>query len=472
VSCSLLPCGACTRCAMFLPREFHDEGDDAKPILQRHLPPDCGFPAEPSSADSPSSVGRPHGVASTNGFTLCGAATPGPGAVDDAEEVVTPGSMANMRAKMMQQRQMMLAKQQQGPLTTRRSVQATAGPCIAQPMATPCLNRAFSAADVEQEEEENERRTVMPEAADDRTEEERARCRAGLIQELTQRGISQEYDPRRHGCKEAESTGSMKHVLAQGLKAFLQAPAPKEAGMMLCRIFRDRTGIHNKLHPQYSIETDDGVFLMTAQKQMKNKSAYYGVSSLRIPTHSRDEASFVGKLRSDFLGLEWTAYGPGLNPVKADASMHHLVREELLAVQFAASTWGSSTRGPQQMTVVLPRVQPSGDRLVCRTLTPQSDGLLALQRLPDYSRFIGRYRNKQPKWNEQRGAFVLNFNNRVTMASVKNFQLVDADNPELLYLQFGRVGKDTFNLDFQHPLSPFQAFTLCLSCFDYKLGCA
>ena len=31
--------------------------------------------------------------------------------------------------------------------------------------------------------------------------------------------------------------------------------------------------------------------------------------------------------------------------------------------------------------------------------------------------------NKAPKWNEQLGAFVLNFNKRVTQASVKNFQV-------------------------------------------------
>jgi tubby-related protein 1 len=38
-------------------------------------------------------------------------------------------------------------------------------------------------------------------------------------------------------------------------------------------------------------------------------------------------------------------------------------------------------------------------------------------------------------------------------------------------LQFGRVGKDTFNMDYQHPLSPFQAFAITLSSFDSKLAC-
>lgn len=124
--------------------------------------------------------------------------------------------------------------------------------------------------------------------------------------------------------------------------------------------------------------------------------------------------------------------------------------------------------------------------------------------------------NKPPRWNEQVGAYVLNFNGRVTMASVKNFQLVDPDEqnavvlqvrktsrlgssvkappfmllatavlpvrshnlvltflslPYTVLLQFGRVGKDEFTMDLQHPISPFQAFAVTLSSFDSKIAC-
>ena len=68
-------------------------------------------------------------------------------------------------------------------------------------------------------------------------------------------------------------------------------------------------------------------------------------------------------------------------------------------------------------------------------------------------------------------AYVLNFNGRVTMASVKNFQLVDPDEQNTVVLQFGRVGKDDFTMDLQWPMSPFQAFAITLSSFDSKIAC-
>ena len=42
--------------------------------------------------------------------------------------------------------------------------------------------------------------------------------------------------------------------------------------------------------------------------------------------------------------------------------------------------------------------------------------------------------NKPPKWNEHVQAFVLNFNGRVDKPSVKNFQLVDDIDDEIIYL--------------------------------------
>ena len=81
-------------------------------------------------------------------------------------------------------------------------------------------------------------------------------------------------------------------------------------------------------------------------------------------------------------------------------------------------------------------------------------------------------------------SYVLNFYNRVSQASVKNFQLVadfDCRSPQgcaltippvdYIVMQFGRIGVDAFTMDFQYPLSAMQAFGIALTSFDPKLAC-
>lgn len=94
-------------------------------------------------------------------------------------------------------------------------------------------------------------------------------------------------------------------------------------------------------------------------------------------------------------------------------------------------------------------------------------------------------KNKSPRWHEQLQCWCLNFRGRVTIASVKNFQLIAAPpaagtsqppqppppEHDKVILQFGKVGKDMFTMDYRYPLSAFQAFAICLSSFDTKLAC-
>lgn len=100
-------------------------------------------------------------------------------------------------------------------------------------------------------------------------------------------------------------------------------------------------------------------------------------------------------------------------------------------------------------------------------------------------------KNKAPRWHEQLQCWCLNFRGRVTVASVKNFQLIASTQPapapaptgapasaqpsqsdhDKIILQFGKVGKDMFTMDYRYPLSAFQAFAICLTSFDTKLAC-
>lgn len=93
------------------------------------------------------------------------------------------------------------------------------------------------------------------------------------------------------------------------------------------------------------------------------------------------------------------------------------------------------------------------------TYTPPDDfGLLALQ-------------NRPPWWNVELGSFVLNFGGRVSVASVKNFQLCDRNDQDYIMLQFGRIqGRHSFTMDFQHPLTAVQAFAIAISSLQSKIS--
>lgn len=57
----------------------------------------------------------------------------------------------------------------------------------------------------------------------------------------------------------------------------------------------------------------------------------------------------------------------------------------------------------------------------------EDEGIAEMVKREDFSK-VTKLINKPPKWNEELGAYCLNFNGRVTVASVKNFQLVSPSN--------------------------------------------
>ncbi|CAM9658439.1 unnamed protein product [Phaeothamnion confervicola] len=253
------------------------------------------------------------------------------------------------------------------------------------------------------------------------------------------------------------------------MKKALTTPCPVKTGVVQCYIRRNKTGT-NKLFPEYHVYMKDGDrFLMCSKKRAKNRTSNYLIS-MRAGDLDRNSPSYLGKLRANFVGTEFTVFDAGGNPRDGDDGGGAAgARRELGCVLYASNVLGS--RGPRKMQVAIPTLRQDG------TPEPwQPDGrekdmeMLARLKQHDHSRLFYAI-NKPPRWNDQVGAYVLNFNGRVTMASVKNFQLVSPDDQENVILQFGRVGQSEFTMDFQHPMSPLQAFAITLSSFDSKIAC-
>ncbi|KAI8874114.1 hypothetical protein GQ42DRAFT_116959 [Ramicandelaber brevisporus] len=79
--------------------------------------------------------------------------------------------------------------------------------------------------------------------------------------------------------------------------------------------------------------------------------------------------------------------------------------------------------------------------------------------------------NRRPQWNETTASYILNFGGRVTVPSVKNFQIVHEQDPDYIAMQFGRISDNEFTLDVRYPFTISQAVSVALTSLDPKLAC-
>ncbi|CAJ1962259.1 unnamed protein product [Sphenostylis stenocarpa] len=291
----------------------------------------------------------------------------------------------------------------------------------------------------------------------------------------------------------------------------VKQPGPRE-NLLRCFIKRNRsTQTYYLFLSLTSTLAEDGKFLLAARKCRRPTCTDY-IISLDADDMSKGSNSYVGKLRSNFLGTKFTIYDSQPPHSGARIMKSHSTRLVNLKqvspkvptgnypvahISYELNVLGS--RGPRRMHCVMDSIPASAieaggvaptqtefslnnidmfpsfhffrsksnrvENTVSGPLVGQKDGMLVL-------------RNKSPRWHEQLQCWCLNFHGRVTIASVKNFQLVaSAENghagPEhdKIILQFGKVGKDLFTMDYRYPISAFQAFAMCLSSFDTKIAC-
>ncbi|GAB6029653.1 Tubby- protein 3 [Chamberlinius hualienensis] len=257
----------------------------------------------------------------------------------------------------------------------------------------------------------------------------------------------------------------------KNLDDFVMEPAPQGVTVK-CRITRDRKGMDRGLFPTYflHLERDDGkkIFILAGRKRKKSATSNYLIST--DPTDlSRDGDSFVGKLRSNLLGTHFTIYDNGNSARRGCIGPGRIIpaRQELAAVIYETNILGF--RGPRKMSVMLPGMSENHQRLPHMAFAEEES-------------FVERWKNrnlegvielhnKTPVWNEDTQSYVLNFQGRVTQASVKNFQIVHDNDVDYIVMQFGRVAEDVFTMDFKYPMCALQAFAIALSSFDSKLAC-
>ncbi|KAI3945676.1 hypothetical protein MKW98_022950 [Papaver atlanticum] len=315
----------------------------------------------------------------------------------------------------------------------------------------------------------------------------------------------------------------------------LKQPGPREGNTTVqCFIKRDKSNLtyHLFLCLSPALLVENGKFLLSAKRTRRTTCTEY-VISMHAENISRSSTNYIGKLRSNFLGTKFVIYDTqppysGATVSEPGKTSRRFYSKKvspkvptgsysIAQVMYELNVLG--TRGPRRMQCTMHSIPaasldiggtvPGQPELLSRPLedsfrsvsfskSVDSSIEFSSSRFSDINGSRGEIeegkerplvlRNKSPRWHEQLQCWCLNFRGRVTVASVKNFQLIAAPVPvaagaptpsqpvpqpdhDKVILQFGKVGKDMFTMDYRYPLSAFQAFAICLSSFDTKLAC-
>ncbi|CAN1225448.1 Tubby-like F-box protein 2 [Linum perenne] len=254
--------------------------------------------------------------------------------------------------------------------------------------------------------------------------------------------------------------------------------------------------------------------LLLAAKRIRRTTCTDFIISLVANDFSRSSNNYVGRLRSNFMGTKFTisdrlslheqSGGGARRRVNSKQARSSASNYNIGTINYELNVL--RTRGPRRMNCVINSIPVSsmeeGGSVPTITSFPEAAGgqcsptpvskgrrpasdvsSTSPQESPIITPGSGEplvLKNRSPRWHEQLQCWCLNFRGRVTVASVKNFQLsaafephhnVSAEEQERVLLQFGKIGKDIFTMDYSYPLSAFQAFAICLSSFDTKPAC-
>nr|XP_043626818.1 tubby-like F-box protein 7 [Erigeron canadensis] len=267
----------------------------------------------------------------------------------------------------------------------------------------------------------------------------------------------------------------------------LKQPGPRDTPLQ-CLIKRNKKNSMFYLYLADSPSfTEKGKFLLAARRSRHGAHTEY-IISLDPNDLSQGSNAYVGKLSSDFLGTKFTIYDsqpPRVGAKHSSSSAARRFTTKQISPQVPAGNFEIGevsykfnllkSRGPRRMVSSLrcpmsdePQAESKLTKSKSDAAGTGSDSGLTL------------LRNKAPRWHEHLQCWCLNFHGRVTVASVKNFQLVATMDPsqpggkgdgETVLLQFGKVGDDMFTMDYRQPLSAFHAFAICLTSFGTKLAC-
>ncbi|RVX02522.1 Tubby-like F-box protein 8 [Vitis vinifera] len=257
-----------------------------------------------------------------------------------------------------------------------------------------------------------------------------------------------------------------------------------------------------------SLLVENGKFLLSAKRNRRTTCTEY-VISMDAENISRSSSTYIGKLRSNFLGTKFIIYDtqpphtcahippPGrtskrfyskkVSPKVPTGSYNiaHITYElnvlgtrgprrmhcTMHSIPASSLDAGGSVPGQPELLPVLLKTHSGASPSQIHWTTLLSSAALDFLRFVDH---VMTKREKQGPWflktRLQDGTSNYNAATQPAAGAPTPSQPAPPEHDKII-LQFGKVGKDMFTMDYRYPLSAFQAFAICLSSFDTKLAC-
>jgi hypothetical protein len=220
------------------------------------------------------------------------------------------------------------------------------------------------------------------------------------------------------------------------------------------------------------------IFLMRSGAILGLTSSTHLISMNGYEFPSETSKDFLGYLRGNFLGTEFTLDNRNQKynnkttllskgaAAAAEEGGGGQYSNDHIAIKYGTNAvWGS----PRNYQIGIPFDYKQ--KKPCKW--SKDEPLMTTLKRRDFTDMI-TVENRKPKWDDKVQSYILNFGGRVKIASVKNVILPKSSDrlEKNNMLLFGKVTKELeFVMDVSYPLSIFQAFGVAISSCDDKIGC-
>eukprot|EP00792_Barthelona_sp_PAP020_P006495 TRINITY_DN3012_c0_g3_i1.p1 TRINITY_DN3012_c0_g3~~TRINITY_DN3012_c0_g3_i1.p1 ORF type:complete len:356 (+),score=88.31 TRINITY_DN3012_c0_g3_i1:38-1105(+) len=273
----------------------------------------------------------------------------------------------------------------------------------------------------------------------------------------------------------------------QARKNFFNTPLP--IGLTFqCRVMREKSGTFGSTKKYYLYCENPDEFLMSAEykSQLSGSSFEFFDSNINM---MRESNNYLGKLEKGRFSDAWVLYDFGESPKHILANHANASKNELdILLETQSRTELGVFVKPSNISDFLANqhhfavnVYLPDEKCVFKPKVENDTHSLEsmIKNAPFLSTSSDHYYRlftKNPSWDYEKQVYSLNFENRIIQNSIKNFQITMKDeqreklnissNEDEVILQFGKMGKDSYILDFSAPFTPFQAFATAMLAFE------